>query len=203
VLRDEINSVKIKLQGLDTEDLLSVWELNNRNEWREEAFIAIREILETRGVKVPEQKEDSQKKEDFVEEPDNISFLGDEMCLGCGTVVSKLLHTCPECGAPVSRATLDPIGTIMAQGHIYRKASKLGTNKIAIVAMWLLFAPQIVLYLIQAIYIINLWFNSGKSDTSDITTQGILFIFVGMAVVALYCLILYKVTSRFKGALSR
>jgi hypothetical protein len=68
------------------------------------------------------------------------------------------------------------------------------------VAMWLLFAPQIVLYLIQAIYTINLWINSGKGAASDIIrTQSILFIFAGMAVVALYCLILYKVTVHFKG----
>ena len=102
--RHDLDSITEALQRKDSEELLYIWESNNRREWREEAYIAIRDILKSRGVDVLEQKPYVSTKADSNEESNGVSFLGEEMCLGCGALVSTLLHTCPDCGCPVSRA---------------------------------------------------------------------------------------------------
>jgi chaperonin cofactor prefoldin len=47
----------LSMQARETNDLLSIWEKNDREEWTEEAFDAIREILYERTGNLPAQKE--------------------------------------------------------------------------------------------------------------------------------------------------
>jgi hypothetical protein len=58
----------------DTEELLQIWQANDRIEWSDEAFEAIREILQSRDVEPPVQnapcteREEEEDIEDFTEE---------------------------------------------------------------------------------------------------------------------------------------
>ena len=59
------------LGTLETEDLLAIWTANNRDEWTDEAFIAIQAILRERREEIPPQTQLYEPK-DFVDEPDNV-----------------------------------------------------------------------------------------------------------------------------------
>lgn len=41
----------------ETDELLSIWQINNRAHWSDEAFDAIKELLQQRGVEIPVQNE--------------------------------------------------------------------------------------------------------------------------------------------------
>jgi tetratricopeptide (TPR) repeat protein len=55
----------------DTEDLLAIWTANNRDEWTDEAFIAIQAILRERVEEIPPQTQRYQPV-DLVDEPDRV-----------------------------------------------------------------------------------------------------------------------------------
>lgn len=67
----DLTQVKNLLVQKSTEELLSIWTQNKRNEWTEGTFPIIKEILSDRGVKIPKQKtakelvEDSMLNVDF------------------------------------------------------------------------------------------------------------------------------------------
>jgi len=50
-----VEEIRGNLEGKSTEELLAIWKDNNRDEWREEAFEAIRLILLQREQTVPDQ----------------------------------------------------------------------------------------------------------------------------------------------------
>jgi|SRR5688572_18025250 len=60
----------------ETDELLDIWQTNNRVEWSDEAFEAIKDILKERGVEIPEQdnpiyeiiEEDEDMKDDGLDE---------------------------------------------------------------------------------------------------------------------------------------
>ncbi len=41
----------------ETDELLEIWQVNNRGEWSDQAFESIRDILKERGVEIPKQNE--------------------------------------------------------------------------------------------------------------------------------------------------
>lgn len=53
----EFESIRANMNEKATEDLLTVWQENNRDDWSDEAFLAIHHILTDRQVTIPEQKE--------------------------------------------------------------------------------------------------------------------------------------------------
>jgi hypothetical protein len=55
VNEDRVQQIRRKFEERDTEDLIAIWQKNDRDEWTPEAFVAIREILFSRTGKIPEQ----------------------------------------------------------------------------------------------------------------------------------------------------
>lgn len=55
--RSLIESIKNSLNSETSDELLSIWTENNRQEWSAEAFQAIRELLEERGLAIPEHQQ--------------------------------------------------------------------------------------------------------------------------------------------------
>jgi hypothetical protein len=53
-LRSQIYS---RMNLKDTDELIQIWQLNDRREWSDEAFEIVKEILVERGAPVPEQNE--------------------------------------------------------------------------------------------------------------------------------------------------
>lgn len=51
--RQIYNNLKLK----ETDELLEIWQINDRSEWSDQAFDAIRELLVERGVEIPLQNE--------------------------------------------------------------------------------------------------------------------------------------------------
>jgi hypothetical protein len=45
-----IEQIRLSLESKDSDELLQIWQANDREAWRAEAFVAIRQILEERGV---------------------------------------------------------------------------------------------------------------------------------------------------------
>jgi hypothetical protein len=43
------------LNPKETDELLNIWKTNNRSEWSDEVFAMIKEILQGRGVEIPQQ----------------------------------------------------------------------------------------------------------------------------------------------------
>jgi hypothetical protein len=66
----------------ETDELLDIWEADNKEEWSEAAFEVIKEILDKRGVEIPEQgnfvpdETEDEENEEFTEEETKI--LDDE-----------------------------------------------------------------------------------------------------------------------------
>lgn len=66
-----VAKIRSMLDVYDTEYLLEIWRVNNRDEWTDEAFIAIRAILRERLEEVPPQTQIYQPT-DLADEPDNV-----------------------------------------------------------------------------------------------------------------------------------
>ncbi len=70
---EQSKKIKTKLEFLETNDLLEIWKVHNPEQWTEEAFYAIREILQERNVEIPRNdnldaaKENIEQAEKFLE----------------------------------------------------------------------------------------------------------------------------------------
>jgi hypothetical protein len=52
-----VGMIRLKMEGRNLDDLVKIYETNNREEYTDEAFEAIRQILEAEGIQVPIQRE--------------------------------------------------------------------------------------------------------------------------------------------------
>ena len=106
------------------------------------------------------------------------------LCANCMAENSPHAHFCIKCATPMSSlATIDPIGRIHSAGDPYRKAiHQPGRSKVTLIAMWLIFAPQIL-------------FAAYSLLAQDDHPLGI----VGaLTFLVLYCLVLYKTTQNYR-----
>jgi predicted house-cleaning noncanonical NTP pyrophosphatase (MazG superfamily) len=62
----------------ETDELIDIWQSNNRYEWSDEAFESIRMILQERGVEIPEQNEPIYEYKE-VDERDSSELLEDRL----------------------------------------------------------------------------------------------------------------------------
>ena len=65
------DQIRIDLESLSSDELLDIWNTNDRGKYKEEAFLIVREILIERGVDVPPEKLFNLAKgvqRDFIEE---------------------------------------------------------------------------------------------------------------------------------------
>ncbi len=68
------------------------------------------------------------------------------ICAACSYENPLGADFCEECGSPVSAtANLDPIHLIRSQGLLYRKAALGRPKLIALIGMWILLLPGIVM----------------------------------------------------------
>jgi hypothetical protein len=61
----------------ETDDLLDLWQANNRYEWSDEAFEIIRAILQERGIEIPEQGEPVYERNELEENSPEETFEDD------------------------------------------------------------------------------------------------------------------------------
>jgi hypothetical protein len=78
-LRDQIyNNMNLK----DTDELLEIWQKNDHVEWSDSALDIVKEVLEKRGVEIPEQDDAIYEyDENYNEEPDEESYSFSEVDL--------------------------------------------------------------------------------------------------------------------------
>ncbi len=62
------SQIYARMQEKDTAELLEIWQENNRTEWTEEAFDAIRAILSERLGQVPEQGKPEDESDEMLDE---------------------------------------------------------------------------------------------------------------------------------------
>jgi hypothetical protein len=62
----------------ETDELLEIWRTNDRFEWSDEAFNAVKEILKERGVKIPKQAEPVYEHEEEINK-DDYEFSKEEL----------------------------------------------------------------------------------------------------------------------------
>ena len=63
----------------DTEDLLEIWQTNNHVEWSDQAFNVIKEILQNRGIEIPQQDEPINEYDENEVEIENYDFSHEEL----------------------------------------------------------------------------------------------------------------------------
>lgn len=68
-----VAEISARMREKETDELLKIWKENNRDEWSNEAFEAIRKVLTERGVNVPTQ---SEKRKDAKKDTAAASNLG-------------------------------------------------------------------------------------------------------------------------------
>jgi len=76
-----VEQVRRKMEEKDTEELLAIWRKNDKEEWTEEAFEAICQILSARGESLPLQREEDNidlEKEHQVQSPKSASYTPSE-----------------------------------------------------------------------------------------------------------------------------
>jgi hypothetical protein len=84
-------------------------------------------------------------------------------CPSCQTINEQSAIFCRKCGAPIGAgATLDPIQTIQAEGHLLRRATEGRPRPIVLLGMWIIFLPVLAFGVYFAIYLILN--RSGFSD---------------------------------------
>jgi hypothetical protein len=84
------DSVYKSLQEKDTEELLEIWQQNDRNEWSDKAFVAIHEILlERLGSEPPEQgpPPEDEREELLFFDLYKVATLSDNMNIAAWTVL--------------------------------------------------------------------------------------------------------------------
>lgn len=98
------------------------------------------------------------------------------VCPHCLAPVEQFDHFCPKCLGPVTAfASIDPIGQIRVAGRAYRHAVSPAKRSLGVVlAMWLIFAPQL------PFIVAGLWMTIEKLSVSDASPgQGGLVLHVG------------------------
>src|ERR1043165_7536267 len=63
----------------DTEDLLEIWQTNDHVEWSDQAFNVIKEILQNRGIEIPQQDEPINEYDENEVEIENYDFSHEEL----------------------------------------------------------------------------------------------------------------------------
>lgn len=79
-MTDDYRSQLTSTLGMkETEELLDIWQTNDRVEWSDSAFDVIREILTSRGVELPEQDEAVLEHPEEEEQAPNYGFTSEEL----------------------------------------------------------------------------------------------------------------------------
>ena len=76
--------------------------------------------------------------------PDAKERSESQLCLNCMVPNSPLANFCYDCGAPLSSfAATGPMESIMAEGHLYRKAVETPRSWIVIAGVWMIFGMML------------------------------------------------------------
>ena len=86
----KIDELKKNLRVKTSDELLDIWNKNDRNSWVEEAFIAIKEILEERKLNIPEQYVSANSERNKTETSDK-EQTDLQIGLGIAAIVSGLV----------------------------------------------------------------------------------------------------------------
>lgn len=63
-----------------------------------------------------------------------------ELCLGCLHPNEPQTTFCAKCGAPLtSYAATGPFESLLAEGHVYRRAAEEPTRLVVVLGVWLIF----------------------------------------------------------------
>jgi hypothetical protein len=77
-------------------------------------------------------------------------------CPSCQALVDARESFCRECGAPITTtATLDPMGSIHAQGFMLRKAVDGPPKPIVLIGIWIVFLPALAVSVYMAVSLIT------------------------------------------------
>ncbi len=125
------------------------------------------------------------------------------VCPHCLAPVEQFDHFCPKCRGPVTAyASIDPMGQIYSAGRAYRMAVTARPRGIVVLGMWLIFAPALasILYWAGRITGSLLQSHSRPFPTVEFnppTIGPIVWFLTTVGLLALYSVILYKVTKRW------
>jgi len=124
------------------------------------------------------------------------------VCPHCLTPVGQFDHFCPKCAGPITAiASFDPMGQIYSTGRAYQRAVTGRPRFFVVLAMWLIFGPQVVtlLFGICAISLVRGSDRYGFMGSRQVTFYGneVLALLLMLGFLALYSAILWKVTVRW------
>ncbi len=109
-------------------------------------------------------------------------------CPSCQALIDAQENFCRECGAPITTtATLDPMGSINAQGFMLRKAVDGSPKPIVLIGIWIMFLPAFVLSVYMAVYLITQQHGLGSFV--------FFWVFVGITYISFR--VLFQVTNNY------
>ncbi len=115
--------------------------------------------------------------------------LGTPLCPHCLAEVTERTDFCPKCSAPVGAfSTLDPMKQIYSTGWLFRRASGEGVSVFAVIGMWVILGPPVLLLVITMIF-------GDRPRTIDLLGLG--RVGLGILVAVLYGAILFRVTNSY------
>lgn len=124
-----VESIRVNLREKSTEELLEIWKKNNREEWSDEAFEAIKELLVERGDKPPSQDYYTQNGSRPIKEKTEMKI---KLIQG-----SSRFRQCTNCKATLPKKenlmrTIVRVSTVVSVYYIVMAASSWVSN----VFMW-------------------------------------------------------------------
>jgi hypothetical protein len=109
-------------------------------------------------------------------------------CPSCQALIDAHESFCRECGAPITTtATLDPMGSIQAQGFLLRKAVDGPPKPIVLIGIWALFLPALVGSAYMSVYLIT--------QEHGLSSFVFFWVFVGIAYLSFR--VLFQVTKNY------
>lgn len=109
-------------------------------------------------------------------------------CPSCQAIIDAHENFCCECGAPIgTTATLDPMGSIHAQGFMLRKAVDGPPKPIVLIGIWFMFLPAFVFSAYMAVNLITQQHGLGSFV--------FFWVFVGIAYISFR--VLFQVTKNY------
>lgn len=100
-------------------------------------------------------------------------------CASCAAANEAFALNCRKCGASLTAtATIDPLGSIQAEGMMWRKATEGRPKLIVLAVVWLVFLPVLLISAAMAVTVIRdggelngfifFWFSVGSAIVSSI-----------------------------------
>lgn len=122
--------------------------------------------------------------------PNSLEDKAKIVCPACGSLIDDNEVFCPVCNAPISLlSNTDPLQSIYAQGHLFRKSVETRPKPIVLIGTWIIFFPM---FIGGGLVIYTIW-----SDGFGGGAGNFLWFWLSVAIMGFSGYLIYHVTKNY------